>query len=84
MSSRNQIPALANTENQRLRDALKQLVDSHSKTETRIKLCDECGELCERLTAQFWIDGEEEMFRVGLPFCPSCHPELISRARPIA
>ena len=66
----------------RLRTAFKRMLRIHSKMKkSRAKLCGQCGAPCQNLTAQFWIDGDGEMFRIALPFCPDCSPDLIARPR---
>jgi hypothetical protein len=47
-------------------------------TDQRTTHCTDCGSICMQLPAQFWLEGDEETFDIGLPFCPVCNPELLS------
>ena len=63
--------------------SLKKFLNLQSKIEPGTQYCAGCGSVCMHLPATFWLDGDEETFSIGLPFCPHCNPELLSRV-PIA
>ena len=67
-----------------LRGSLKRFLDRQSKMERRTEYCTRCGSVCMYLPTQIWLDGDEDTFSLGLPFCPHCNPELIARKPMIA
>lgn len=74
------MPELSRKDDESLSDSLKQFLDIQSKAQRRTIYCAGCGSVCMHLSAEFWLDGDEETFSIGLPFCPHCNPELLTRA----
>lgn len=62
-----------------VRASIKEFLKLQSKIQPTPRHCKECGAACMQLATQFWLDGDEETFKIWLPFCPRCNPELLSR-----
>jgi hypothetical protein len=40
------------------------------------KRCSDCGSKTQKFDVHFWMQGSENGWKVSLPFCPTCEPEL--------
>ena len=73
------MPQLAPNPKRKLLRSLKAFLRLQSKDRPRATRCADCGSICQHLPARFWLDGDDEMFTIPLPFCPQCNPELLSQ-----
>jgi hypothetical protein len=65
-----------------LRDSLKEFLRYQSHTVPTPQYCEHCGALCVYISAQFWLDGDEESWQIPLPFCRFVIPNW-SRGAPL-
>jgi hypothetical protein len=68
-----------NQQGPNVRTSIKEFLKHQSEIQPTPKLCKDCGTACVQLAAQFWLDGDDDTFKIWLPFCPRCNPELLSR-----
>lgn len=57
-------------------DELKQLLKSLSNAPLREEYCERCGFLMTHVSAHFWLDGLHEAWKIPLPYCVNCNPEV--------
>jgi hypothetical protein len=67
-----------------LRAVLKQLLGFKSEFHPRTRFCPDCDAPYEYVAAKFWLDGDTQTFKVSLPFCPKCNPEMLAQEGPVA
>lgn len=41
------------------------------------KLCNSCSSALQHIDALFWSNGTNNQWKVSIPFCPRCEPELL-------
>jgi hypothetical protein len=47
------------------------------------KSCSDCGSAMQQLIGVFWFfEAEGFKWKISLPFCPICEPELTKRCSP--
>jgi hypothetical protein len=78
------MPQLIEKDDRSRRRSLKEFLYLRSRAQRRTEFPTDCGSLCAYLPAQFWLDGDEEVFSISLPFCPHCNPEILSRVPAVA
>jgi len=68
----------------RISESLQQMLNDLSNAPPRKKYCEDCGSPLVRVDTQFWLDGREQSWNIGLPYCENCNPEIARRAIPEA
>jgi len=62
-----------------LLDSLKQFLNAQSTAVLKPLHCSKCGSVLHYLPTQFWLEGEEQGWNIGLPYCPDCQPLPVMR-----
>jgi hypothetical protein len=44
------------------------------------KPCSHCNSEMKHIDATFWLNGTNNEWKVSIPFCPRCEPELLKRS----
>lgn len=57
-----------------LLDSLKEFLDAQSRAPARTQYCSRCESVLRYLPTQFWLEGAENGWNIGLPYCAHCHP----------
>jgi hypothetical protein len=71
-----QIPAF---QDESFRASLRQFLRSKSEESHDPEYCGDCNSLLVNLELRVWLDGDETLWNIPLPFCVQCHPELATR-----
>jgi hypothetical protein len=71
-----QIPA---SQDEPFRGSLRQFLRSKSEEHHEPQFCSDCNSLLVNMVLRVWLDGDETLWNIPLPFCVQCHPELATR-----
>jgi hypothetical protein len=72
-----QLPAV---KEESLRSSLRKFLRSKTEEIPPPQYCKDCNSLLVNIVMQLWIDGDDEVWNIALPFCLHCDPELATRA----
>ena len=67
-----------------LRNSLKQFLRLKSEAPRSTECCPDCGLPLVYIVTQFWLDGDDDVWKIPLPYCLHCHPELATQIKAAA
>lgn len=59
---------------QELVQSIKQFLDVQSAAAPVTRCCADCGLPLSYFQTQLWMEGVEQGWNIGLPYCAHCHP----------